>query len=230
MDCFGLTDARRFRMAGGQRRLKRGFTLIEVGIAAALLAIVAVSLIASYTYSSRATRLNTNYILSKNLAHSYFEKMQIDRFADINPIMYPNVDRTAVSTDTSRIVYIDHALGIKASVTFVFKGFGRASGGGGGSLTQSDQTWIPGEWVSNVLYIVDGKGRGIYKTISGNSANTLTLSGGGLPALDATTRYMINNGKTVEITVTWDYMKKPYSTTTRSLIVNRYNDPDLGIW
>ncbi|MCX7044476.1 MAG: prepilin-type N-terminal cleavage/methylation domain-containing protein [Candidatus Sumerlaeota bacterium] len=211
----------------GQPLRKRGFTLIEVAIAAAVLTLVSISLISSYIYSSRATRLNTNFILAKNLAHSYFEKMMIDKFADVNPSNYPNVDRAA---STSNTVYIDQALGIKASVTFVFKGFGRASGGGGSSLTQSDQTWVANEWKNNTLYIVDGLGRGAYRTIAGNSANSLTLGGAAIPSLNGTTRYMINNGKTIEITITWDYMKRAYSSSTRSLVVNRYNDPNLGNW
>jgi hypothetical protein len=41
-------------------------------------------------------------------------------------------------------------------------------------------------------------------------------------------KYLINNGKTVQITTTWEYMGQEYSQTIRSLIVNRKNTKELG--
>jgi hypothetical protein len=38
---------------------------------------------------------------------------------------------------------------------------------------------------------------------------------------------MINNGKTIEITTTWQYRGKEYSQTIESLVVN-YRGEELG--
>ena len=75
-----------------QKAHTRGFSLIEVMIAIAILAIMIFSMISSMVFSARATRFNTNSIAAKNVAQGYFERMAIDTFANVGSAQYPDVD------------------------------------------------------------------------------------------------------------------------------------------
>ena len=79
-----------------------------------------------------------------------------------------------------------------------------------------------------MIYLISGAGAGQFAGITGNTESTLNLSETFRFAPDPTTRYMINNGKTVEITTTWEFRGKSYSESIESLIINHRNDADLG--
>ena len=77
------------------RRKRQAFTLVEVVIAIAILAMICVSVIASIIYSAKETQINTNAITAKNVAQGYFERMAVDTFSNVNPPpsgVYADVD------------------------------------------------------------------------------------------------------------------------------------------
>jgi hypothetical protein len=174
-------------------------------------------------YSYRITRINTNAIAAKNIAQGFFEKMAIDTFANVDPAHYPNI-----AYDNDPPVWLDEAMNMSCKVEFAFKGFGTAEGGSLTSLIDNDTNWETNEWAGDALYFVGGTGLGHFAPIISNSVNTLHLGETLDVSPDTTAKYMINNGKTVEITTTWEYYGNSYSQTIESLIVNYRGDSDLG--
>lgn len=226
-------------------RNRKGFTLVESVIAVFILALISMAIISSLIFNNRMTRLNSNAILAKNIAQGYFEQMNIDNFNNVVPYQDlggGNSEGYAdIAINDAEPVWLDRALDIRCQVLFRFKGFGVASGGTAHSLTESGLTdanrydyvqrppWEVDEWVGKQLYLVDGPGQGQVRPITANTNNTLTLGGDALnPQPGNGTKYMIGNGKTIEITTIWQYLGRNYSQTMSSLIINYRRDPDLG--
>ncbi|MBN1516802.1 type II secretion system protein [Candidatus Sumerlaeota bacterium] len=209
----------------GKRRT-RALTLIEVVVGMAVLALMSISLVGLMLYGSGATRLNTNYIAAKNIAQGLFEMMYIDEFADVNPTNYPNIDYNDANP-----VYLDAAIDIRCKVDYEFKGIGIAESGTATTLYDADADWENNEWAGDTLFIVCddfNNTSGQYAQITGNTNNTLTLGSNLAVSPKNTSCYMINNGKTVEITTTWRYKGQAYSRTVESLIVN-YRGDNIGL-
>lgn len=204
-------------------KLRYGFSLLEVVISLTLLVLISVSIITSLMYSYRITRINTNAIAAKNIAQGFFEKMAIDTFANVDPQYYPNINY-----DNDPPVWLDEAMNMSCRVEFAFKGFGTTEGGSLTSLIDNDTNWETNEWAGDTVYLVAGPGIGQFVPIISNSVNTLHLGDTLATSPDTTTKYMINNGKTVEITTTWEYYGKSYSQTIESLVVNYRGDSNLG--
>ncbi len=228
-------------------RDKAAFSLVEVVIAMGILALLTLSIISSITFSSRATRLNSNRSTAKNIAQGILEDMMADNFWSVGG---PNeIDSTGVAGAYVTIptpapgatppyanptpVWIDQALGIATRVTYKFSGFGVAESGStttlvdnyrvnaaGTQISGTAPNWQPGEWVGSQIYIVAGTGSGQFSTITANTANTLTFSPALLIACDSTSVYMINGGKTVTITTEWSYLGNNYIQTLEGMVVN----------
>ncbi len=204
-------------------KLRYGFSLLEVVISITLLVLISVSIITSLMYSYRITRINTNAIAAKNIAQGFFEKMAIDTFANVGTVHYPNINY-----DNDPPVWLDEAMNMSCRVEFAFKGFGTTEAGSLTSLVDNDTNWETNEWAGDTVYLVAGKGISSFAPIISNSVHTLHLGDTLAVAPDTTTKYMINNGKTVEITTTWEYCGKSYSQTIESLTVNYRGDSNLG--
>jgi hypothetical protein len=113
-------------------------------------------------------------------------------------------------------------------LNFDFKGFGAVSAGSASDLTDSQASWESDEWAGDAVFIVSGGGAGQFGTIAYNTANTLHLSEPLAFAPGAGAKYLINNGKTVNITTTWEYLGKQYSATIECLIINHRNSSEFG--
>lgn len=235
---MGFTD----KQTGGQTGLKHllhrenamkrrlldtesGFTLVETIIASLILIVIAVGVIGSFTFTAATSRVNSNAVAAKNIAQGYFEQMAIDTFADVNATNYPDIDRNDLNDPA---VWLDEAVGIRCSVDFDFKGFGVASSGGSSSLTDSTANWDVNEWAGDTVYIADGAGAGQFVRIASNSDTTLNFESNLFFSTGAGSIYLINNGKTVEITTTWSYRGQEYTQTIESLVINFRGDEDLG--
>ena len=217
------------RFRGGRivpRAGRSGFSLIEAMIAATILAFMTTAIVGSIYFSSRATRLNTNAVMAKNIAQGVFERMYIDRFSNIGPTNYPSIP-----VNSNPPVWLDQQMGVRCAVTITFKGFGTLSSLGSGSLTDNSADWTPGEWVGSTVYLVAGQGMGQYATIQSNTAKTLNLVSGSSfnpSPLAGDTKYMINNGKTVRVETRWTYLGRTYRQAIESLIPNHRNEQNLG--
>lgn len=211
----------------------RGVTLVEIVISMVLVTFLSISIISAAIFSARGSRLNTNAIAAKNIAQGWFERMAADDFGNVTPpaggIFSPTGGGYAdIATTDPNPVWLDRALGIPCAIDFEFKGFGIASSGGTTSLTDSSASWEIDEWANDTVYLVDGAGSGQFVNIASNDANTLTFDEALAVSPASATKYMINNGKTVEITTTWFYRTEAYSQTVESLIINYRNDEEFG--
>lgn len=228
----GVRMRNQTRMSLGLRG-EAAFTLVEVMIATMVFAVMVFAMMSSVVFSSRTTRLNTNALAAKNVAQGYFERMTIDVFANVNPpadgfYAPPNGGYADVDYDDNPPVWLDEGLGIRCRVEFDFKGYGRVTSGSSVSIRDDRAVWESNEWVGDAVYLIDGAGTGQYAEIRSNTSNTLNFSESFRFPPNSSTRYMINNGKTVEVTTTWQYMGRDYSQTIESLIINYLNDEDLG--
>lgn len=194
---------------------KRGFTLIEVLIAAFLLSFVSGAVISSLVFSARCARLNTNAVMAKNIAQGYFERMRRDSIENVNSAHYPNADYDSVAP-----VWLDEGNGTRCKVTLVFKGAGTVTAATANRLEDSatSPTWESSEWTGHYVYIIEGPGNGQYFRILSNTGTALNIDGAfsRLPVAGAT-KFRIDNGVTVRVTTEWKYLGRTYSQTISSL-------------
>ena len=200
-----------------------GFTLVEVMVASLMLALLSVAMFTGSTFASRMARINSNAIAAKNVAQGYFERMAIDNFANIGPTQYPDINYDSVPP-----VWLDRAMDIRCRIQFSFKGFGTLTNASANSLTDSNSIWETDEWAGDMVYLISGAGAGQFAQINTNTPSTLQLATALAVAPLAGAKYMINNGKTVEITTTWRYLGKEYSQTIESLVNNYRNSSNFG--
>lgn len=226
-----------------KRPARSGFTLIEVMVAMVVIAIITIGVLSSLAYASRITRLTSNRLAAKNVAQGFIEILNADDFCNVNPPpggIYdpcvvprppgvPNGYADIAVTDPNP-VWLDEGIGIPCAIEFEFDGYGfLTSSSTVNSVTDSAADWEDDEWAGDTLFIVDGTGAGGFSTITGNDNDTLDLSGDPLLiAPDATSKYMINHGKTVTITTTWNYVGNDYSQSIETLIANRRDSDDYG--
>ena len=192
---------------------------------------ISICLLVSLIQSSHAARINSNAFSAKNITQSYFERMALDSFDNVNPpvtasgYVSPKGGYPTIEYDSANPVYLDKAMNIRCKVEFAFKGTGVAESGSANSLQDTNATWSDHEWVGSILYIVSGKGAGQFVPITDNTANTITCGSNFVIAPAAGSGFMINNGRTVEITTYWKYRGKEHNQTVRSLITNDRNNP-----
>lgn len=203
------------RRRGVLRSAGRGVSLVEVVVSAALLAAIAMSILAALSYAAQVTRLNGYAISAKNIAQGFFERMQIDDFDNVCAEKYPNIEY-----DSDPPVWLDQGLGIKCQVHFRFTGFGALTDASAQNLTEANVGWEQDEWNGNTVFLTSGQGAGQYGVIDFSTPNTLHLAEPLDVAPKKGTTYMINNGKTVQITVSYSFRGKTHSQTVSSLIIN----------
>jgi prepilin-type N-terminal cleavage/methylation domain-containing protein len=208
----------RFRSSTG----RRGFSLVEVLVAMSLLLLMSASVISAFVFASRLTRLSSNAIAAKNIAQGFFEQMAIDDFENVGPTNYP-----AIEYDSVPPLGLDRAGDIRCKVDCDFSGFGTIENASANNITDAKALWEKDQWGGDTLCIVSGPGMGQMATITSNTPNTIHHTNLAI-APKKGAKYLINNGKTVQITTTWEYMGQEYSQTIRSLIVNRKNTKELG--
>lgn len=209
--------------AGFQPPRRRGFSLVEVVVACFILSIIALSVIGGLQYASHTARLNTNAMVAKNIAQGYLERMMIDDFDRVDAAHYPDIDENSQPP-----VYIDQKLNIRCKVSFAFSGFGTLTNASVNNLTDNNIHWPPDAWNGDTVFLVSGDGAGQSAQINNNTVNTLHLVGTLAYKPSNGTGYLINNGKTVEVTTTWTYRGREYRQTLESLIVNTRSKKGLG--
>jgi prepilin-type N-terminal cleavage/methylation domain-containing protein len=209
---------------------RAGFTLVEIMIAALLLGVITLTVMSSTTFASSVARVNSNAVAAKNIAQGFFERMAIDTFADVGANLYPDIPYPAepYDPDDPNAVWLDRAQLIPCRIDFAFKGFGVLESGAASVLTDDQADWENDEWAGDTVFIVSGPGAGQFAGIAANSQHSLTLASALAFAPGAGSRFMINNGKTVEITTTWEYRGRQYTQTIESLVVNYRGDDNLG--
>jgi prepilin-type N-terminal cleavage/methylation domain-containing protein len=206
---------------GGQTRRARtrraapGFSLLEILIALPILAILSLAVASSVLFASRLSRVVSNQIAAKNVAQGFLERMAIDDFENVTPDNYPSI-----TTATSPPLFLDSVRKSRCEVDIRITGYGTAEGGAANTLVDNDASWASDEWKDDWLLLVGGAGRGQRAKINSNTGNTLTIDGTLSTAPSSGTEYLINGGKTVQISTIWTYRGKEYGTRVESLVID----------
>ena len=193
----------------------KGFSLVEVMIAIPILAIAMLVIVYSLLNASLVSKVVSNKIAAKNVAQGILEKMTLHGYDNVTPANYPNIEY-----DSPNPMYLDEVNQTKCRVIIRITGYGTASAGSSSTLENSSADWIINEWAGDTLFIIGGRGWGQIATISSNNEDTLTLDSPLIYAVDGTSQYLINGGKTIEITTEWKYKSKIYQETVRSAIIH----------
>jgi len=193
----------------------KGFSLVEVIIAIPILAIAMLVIVYSLLNASLVSKVVSNKIAAKNIAQGIIEKMILHGYDNVIPANYPDIEY-----DSPNPMYLDEVNQTKCRVIIRITGYGNAIAGSSSTLEDSGANWIINEWAGDTLFIIGGKGWGQITTISSNTEDTLVLDTPLVYAVDSTSQYLINGGKTIEVTTEWTYKGKLYQETVRSAIIH----------
>lgn len=199
------------------KRNNYGYTFVEILVAITLFAIVTVAFLPWFQQSGKMGKLMAQEVTAKNIAQGLLEKMLADRYENVTTANYPESGVT---------YYIDQIIGIVANVTITIEGDGMVSSAAAQTLTDDTASWETNEWTGSNVFIIDGTGRGQRAFIKSNTNQTLeiTLDMSGMTDIpwdiipDTTSHYLINGGKTVTITVDWQYQGQSYAKRLIGLV------------
>lgn len=199
-------------------KARRGFLIIEYLAAITLFAIVTLAFLPWFQQSGKLGKEIAHEVTAKNIAQGILEKMLVDFYSNVTTDNYPDSEIT---------YYIDDILDIGATVEITITGDGYSdNSSGSSSLADPNAAWETDQWIGSTVLIVGGNGQGQRAYITGNTSTVLNittdLSGATSQSWDtnpdASSHYVINGGKTIDITVRWNYMGKPYQRTLKGLV------------
>lgn len=203
------------------RKTRKGLTLVEIMIALIIAAVASIAFMTSIVVMLHQTAENRRHALGVQMAEYYQSLALAASYHRIGTASVEDTDFEFLFTHTadnplevlSDSSHPDRSLAYR--VWFEVTGFGEVSSASSSSLTAAlpaGQQWNVNEWQNNYLTITQGRGRGQIMRIVSNTANTLSLtadltgantSQGFRIVPDDTSRFVINNGKTVRIAISW---------------------------
>ncbi|MCC5877058.1 MAG: type II secretion system protein [Candidatus Sumerlaeia bacterium] len=198
----------------------RGVTLVELLISAGLIALISLSFMLGVAYNVRAIESNRRVMEALQVAQYYEGLLFGSNFTQLGQ---PNLDEEAwehrFSVNQTYTVDDGRTNPHHYNISFRHTGWGDIAAAGSNSLTasipQNQDEWITNEWVGQYVVITRGRGEGQIMRILSNTNNTLNVTqdvsgNSSIPwaiTPDNTSRFFINNGKTVHMTVTWEGMR-----------------------
>ena len=212
----------------------KGLVLVEAVFAVVLVATTSLAFVAALIFSARQSETNSEHLYAVHLAGKWGHMLRA-----ANPTRLG--DQTTSGTAFERQFYAPqivpgdptHAsVAPQYTVTCRFTGWGAVSSAATNSLTASFPTgvdpWIPGEWVGHYVTITEGTGRTQIMRITGNTASTLAVTADLTGATttpwtrtpDSTSRFFINDGRTVRVRVTWGDGSR-HQTVDRTVFIRR---------
>ena len=212
-------------------RAGQAFTLLEVVIALALLAVASVAFTSGLVYSARTAKSAKTDVYAISVINRVIEELRssdYDRLGGstgaearfLSPILY-DMDPDVPDAETTTF-----------TVNVRFFGFGTIQSATGNSLTAvipnspAWPTWRTDMFAGRYVMITTGSGRGQVAYIQSNNANSLTISRdldgtpgqGWIQAPAAGAGFVIDNGKMAEINVTWSLNGRDFTMTRMALI------------
>jgi Tfp pilus assembly protein PilV len=200
---------------------RAGFTLVETVFAVLIAGIAALAFVSASIYVNRQAQINRDHMYGMMIANTVAAQVMAadwDRLGDPNapPGSLEAQLLTGFTREGDRFV---PGVTPTYTVQITYTGWGNVQSAGATTLqsaaTPGRRAWIPNEWAGQYVQIYEGRGRTSMMRIRSNTNNQLTvtanLTTAGLTGAldswpiipDTTSRYAINNGKLVEITVTW---------------------------
>lgn len=212
---------------------RRGVTLVELLISAGLLALIALSFMLGVAYNVRAIESNRRVMEALQVAQYYEGLLFGSNFTQLGrPNLEDDVWEYRFSTDQVYTVDDGKTTPHSYNVSFRHTGWGDVLTAGSNTLTanfpSNQDQWIPNEWAGQYVVISRGRGEGQIMRILSNTNNTLNVTqdvagNSNTPwavTPDDTSRFFINNGKTVHMTVTWEGMR-PGMEFNRTVLIPR---------
>lgn len=208
--------------------------MVEAVFAVVLVATTTLAFVAALIFSARQAETNSEHLYAVHLAAKWGHML---RAANPTRLGDQSTSGTAFEQQfyTPQSVSGDPthpAVAPQYTVTCRFTGWGAVTSAGANNLTASFPAgvdpWIPGEWVGHYVTITAGTGRTQIMRITANTANTLSVTAdltgatnttwGQTP--DTTSRFFINDGKTVRVRVTWGDGSR-HQTVDRTVFIRR---------
>lgn len=194
--------------------------LLATVFGAALIALLILTNIASLVYSARSARILSYRLAARDVVQGVLEQMYADAFEDVDPANYPSLD----ASDPGAPV-LDSLQDMRCAITIEIEGEREVTSATPNSVTVNGADWEPNRWVGNTVFVTGGPGLGQRALITANTADTLTTSLIGYSQTTwvsqptSSSRIMINGGKMVSVTATFDFRGTTYTETVEGLVV-----------
>lgn len=207
----------------------RGFTLIEAIIALSILLLVSLSFFASLLASSRSAQVGRANIYAIQLMDRILEELRAADFDNLGNTVTGAAENRFNSNQTFNL-QIANAVNLPYTVSCKFLGFGTVASATATSLTPNFPAnypaWTTDQWKGRAVVVTDGVAKCCMAYVNSNTANTLTISrnldgsggGGWWTTPVAGDTYLIDNGKSVQVTITWTVARKAFTMTRTTLI------------
>lgn len=221
---------------------QRGLTLIEILVALLIAAFVSITFMASIIFMFKQNAANRNHFYALQVANKYISMISA---ADYQRLGDPNVDTDAFEAQFN--YEEDDPLDVKTDpqyeefsetveIWFEHKGWGFVDSSTDKVvdvvLPSNQEPWEANEWAGQYMTITRGTGSGQVVRIVSNDSDSATVTrdltgasttDGFIVPPDGTSRFVINNGKTVIVTVSWGD-GDGYRTIQREILIPRRTD------
>ena len=219
---------------------RKGFSLVETMIALIIAVTVSLAFVVTVILMIRQNAANKAQLLALETA-DYYQGLALA--ADYKKIGTPDVsdddfEAQFKATEQNPLTVIadpsDPEDSARFDVFFEVTGFGEVSSASASTITASlpgGDSWEANEWEHNYLTITKGKGKGQIMRIKSNGTNSMNLTADLtgdedvefkiIP--DSSSHFVINNGKTVRLTVTWGEGES-HETIHRTVLLRHRGD------
>lgn len=196
---------------------RRAVTLVELLAAIGIIAFMTLAFAGALSYNVQSIDANRRVVEGLQVAQ-YFEGLL--HGSSYQALGDPTLDQNAweaqFATDQTHVIQEQGQQPRTYRIAFRHTGWGAV-----GSATETtlvadfadnQQDWEANEWAGQYVVITRGRGAGQIMRILSNTGDTLSVtrdltgaqSEGWTVVPNDTSRYAINNSKTVHVTVTWD--------------------------
>jgi Tfp pilus assembly protein PilE len=203
-------------------RSRRGLSLISLMIAIALLAILMLTNVATLIYSARTARINSYRLAARNVVQGVLEQMYAHPYDNVTQSNFPSIPLSNPNAEL-----LDSVNDLRCDLTVEIEDERQATSASSNTLVCTGAGWESGRWDDDTVFITGGRGFGQRARILSSSADTLSISLLGFPGQtdwistpDASSRFLINGGKTVRIMASFTFRDQIYTEMVEGLVVH----------
>lgn len=200
-----------------RRGSRRAVTLVELLAAIGIIAFMTMAFAGALSYNVQSIEANRRVAEALQVAQFYEGRLFGSAYQALGSPEIDSDSWEAQFADTQQYVVEEAGQQPRTyTVTFRHTGWGGVASATETTLTadfpENQEEWLTNEWAGQYVVITRGRGAGQIMRILSNTADTLSVTRDLTGAVseewtvipDGTSRYNINNSKTVEMTVTWD--------------------------
>jgi len=199
-----------------RQRVHRAVTLVELLAAIGIIGFMTIAFAGALSYNVQSIEANRRVAEALQVAQFYEGRLFGSTYQALGD---PDIDSGAWEAqfaDTQEYVVEEAGQQPRTyTISFRHTGWGAVGSATASTMTadfpENQEEWITNEWAGQYLVITRGRGAGQIMRILSNTADTLSLTRDLTGAQaedwtvipDSSSRYNINNSKTVEVTITW---------------------------